>query len=125
MSHDHNDDVIPDSTYPPLDAPAEFKSQIPAPLLVGASPIESYMLEQMSILRQYNDWKVNALVETHAYVRRTNGRLIRAEEDIKGLKGDRKSVKVGWKVIGWIVGAIVTVASLAASIYEALHSGGG
>lgn len=120
MPH-HDDDIAPDSTYPPLLPPVEFKSQIPDHLLMGASDTDRYIMAQISILRQYNDWKVNALVETHSYVRKTNGRLIRAEEDIKDLKADRKSVKVGWKVITAIVGGVITVVTLAVSIYQALH----
>lgn len=120
MSHDH-DDVIPDSTYPALQPPVEFKSQIPDLLLVGASPTDRYMLEQMSILRQYNDWKVQALLGQDKQLRHTNGRLIRAEEDLKDLKSDRKSVKAGWKVITAIVGGVITVVTLAVTIYQALH----
>ncbi len=78
----------------------------------------------LSVSAQYNRWLVNALVETHSQVRRTNGRLIRAEDDIKDLKADRKSVKVGWKVLAWIGGAVVTVITTVAAIYEALHTGG-
>lgn len=124
MPNSH-EDVTPDSTYAQLVAPAEFKSQIPAYLLNGASDQDKHIMAELSIGSQYNKWLVNALVETHAQVRRTNGRLIRAEEDLKDLKGDRKSVKVGWKVIGWIAGAVVTLVTLIAAVYEALHAGGG
>lgn len=119
----HSDDVIPDSTYAALAAPEEFKSQIPEHLLVGTSPTDRYILDQISIMRQSNEWTVKALVSAHAQIRLTNGRLRGAEQDIKDLKGDKKSVKVGWRVIGWIAGAVVTLITLAASIYEALHSG--
>ncbi len=121
MSNNH-DDVTPDSTYAPLQPPTEFKSEIPTYLLKDASPQDQHIMEALSIGAQYNRWLVNALVETHSQVRRTNGRLIKAEEDIKHLKGEEKSVKVGWKVIGWIAGAIVTLVTVAASIYEALHA---
>ncbi len=120
MPHDH-DDVTPDSTYAQLIAPTEFRSQIPTHLLARASDEDKYIMSELSIGAQYNKWLVNALVETHAQVRRTNGRLIRAEEDIKGLKADRKSVKVGWKVITAIVGGTITLVTLAVTIYQALH----
>jgi hypothetical protein len=120
----HNDDVIPDSTYAQLQPPGEFKSEIPAYLLNGASDQDKHIMEALSVGAQYNRWLVNALVETHAQVRRTNGRLIRAEEDIKHLKGDEHSVKVGWKIVGWIAGSLVTIITLAAAVYEALHTGG-
>ncbi len=123
MSHNH-DDVTPDSTYAQLVAPTEFRSQIPTHLLARASDEDKYIMSELSIGAQYNRWLVNALVETHAQVRRTNGRLIRAEESIKALQGEEKTVKVGWKTVKWIVGAVVTVITVAAAIYEALHTGG-
>ncbi len=119
-----NDNVTPDSTYAQLVAPTEFKSKIPPHLLTTASDADKYIMGELSIGAQYNLWLVNALVETHAQVRKTNGRLIRAEEAIKDLKGEEKSVKVGWKTIKWIAGAVVTIITVAAAIYEALHTGG-
>lgn len=107
-----HDDVIPDSTYPPLEPPGEFKSQIPEHLLGQMSDTDRYMLEQMSILRQHNDWSTKAHLSIDRSVRLTNGRLRRAESDIADLKGDKHSVKVGWKVIAAIVGGIVTLAGL-------------
>lgn len=120
----HHDDVTPDSTYPQLIAPAEFKSQIPDYLLTGASAQDRHIMAELSIGAQYNKWLVNALVEAHGLVRRTNGRLIQAEEDIKDIKEARKSIKVGWKVVTFIVGGVVTVLGLMAAVYEALHTGG-
>lgn len=121
MNH-HDEDVIPDSTYPPLEPPAEFKSQIPEHLLEGSSQTDRYIMEQMSIMRQYNDWSVKALLSQDKNVRLTNGRLRRAEEDIKHLKGEENSVKVGWKVIATACGVVVTIVTLAISIYSAFHS---
>ncbi len=123
MPHSH-DDVIPDSTYPPLEAPAEFRSQIPSHLLVGSSQTDRYIMEQMSIMRQYSDWSVKALLSQDKNVRLTNGRLRGAEQDIKALQGEEKTVKVGWRTIKWIGGGVVTVITVAAAIYEALHTGG-
>ena len=120
MSH-HDEDVIPDSTYPPLEPPAEFKSQIPEHLLEGSNQTDRYIMEQMSIMRQYSDWSVKALLSQDKNVRLTNGRLRRAEEDIKYLKGEEKSVKVGWKLLVTIAGALITIVTTAALIYQALH----
>ena len=117
-----HDDVIPDSTYPALQAPAEFKSEIPDYLLADASPQDKHIMAALSVGAQYNRWLVNALVETHAQVRRTNGRLIRAEADIADLKGDKRSVKVGWKVIATIVGGVVTLTGLVIGALQLLHS---
>ncbi len=121
MPNSH-DDVTPDSTYAQLTAPAEFRSQIPSYLLNGASDQDKHIMAELSIGAQYNKWLVNALVETHAQVRRTNGRLIRAEEDIKDLKADRKTVKIGWKVITGIVGGIAGFVTFMVMVYQAFKS---
>ncbi len=123
MPHSH-DDVTPDSTYAQLIAPTEFRSQIPTHLLARASEEDKYIMSELSIGAQYNRWLVNALVETHSQVRRTNGRLIRAEENIKVLQGEEKSIKIGWRTVKWIAGAVVTLITVVAAIYEALHTGG-
>ena len=123
MSHS-NDDVIPDSTYPPLEAPAEFKSQVPEHLLLGASDTDKYIISQISIMRQYSDWSVKALLSQDKNVRLTNGRLRKAEQDIVGLQEDEKSAKIEWKTVAKIAGGVVTVLTLVALIYEALHTGG-
>lgn len=117
----HNEDVIPDSTYPQLVAPVEFKSQIPLHLLKEASDAETYIMGELSVGAQYNRWLVNALVEAHGLVRMTNGRLRRAEEDIKDLKADRKTVKIGWKVVSGIVGGVVAVVTFVIMVYQALR----
>ncbi len=119
MSH-HNEDVIPDSTYPPLEAPDEFQSQIPDYLLEGASKTDRYIMTQMSIMRQYSDWSVKALLSQDRNIRLTNGKVRRAEQDIKGLKDDRASLKVGWKVVAKITGVVVVVLTLIATIIQAI-----
>ncbi len=116
-----HDDVIPDSTYPPLEPPGEFKSQIPEHLLGQMSDTDRYMLEQMSILRQHNDWSTKAHIGLDRNVRMTNGRLRRAESDIANLKDDKRSVKVGWKVIAAVVGGIVTLTGLVIGILQLIH----
>lgn len=116
-----DDTTLPESTYPALTVP-EFRSQIPSHLLNGASAADHYILEQLSILTQSAEWSNRAHVSTMGSVRRTNGRLIRAEAEIKDLKADRKSVKVGWKVICAIAGIVVTVIGVATSLWQALKS---
>lgn len=116
-------DDTPDSTYAPLQPPPEFKSQIPEYLLADASPQDKHIMAELSIGAQCNRWLVNALVETHAQVRRTNGRLLRAEGDIKDLKGDTNTVKVGWKLVAKVTGMVVVAVTLLATVYQALRSG--
>ncbi len=117
MSHDH--DVVPDSTYPPLEPPGEFKSQIPEHLLKGASETDRYIMAQMSIMRQYSDWSVKALLSQSKDIRLTNGKVRRAGQDIEDLKADRKNVKIGWKVISGIVGGIAAVVTFVLMVYQA------
>ena len=119
MSH-HDEDVIPDSTYPPLEPPGDFKSQIPEHLLVDSSQTDRYIMEQMSIMRQYSDWSVHALLSQDKNLRLTNGKVRRAAQDIKDLQDDRASLTVGWKVIAKIVGVVVVVLTLAATIIQAI-----
>ncbi len=118
MSHDQK--TVPESSYPSLEHPT-FKSQIPEYLLRDATDADKHIMAQLSVLTQFSEWSTKAHISTMESVRKTNGRLIKAEDDIVTLKGDKKSVKVGWKVICFIGGAIVTVASTLAAIYEALH----
>ncbi len=120
MPHDPN--IVPESSYPPLEVP-QFRSQIPEHLLQGANASDHFILEQLSILTQSAEWSNRAHVSTMESVRKTNGRLIRAEDEIKSLKEDRKSIKVGWKVIVTIVSVTAGVLTLGATIYQAIKGG--
>lgn len=123
-SDSSDDSNIPSSSYPVLKPPGEMKSHIPSHLLVDASPQDQHIMHSLSISAQYNEWLVNALVETHGHVRRTNGRLLRAEADIVSLKDDRKTVVKGWKLIVAIAGVAAGVISFLITIYQALSGGG-
>lgn len=121
---DHSDDsVIPDSTYPILEPPGDFKSQIPEHLLVDASTADRYLMEQMSIMRQYMTWSVGAHLSADKNLRRTNGRLMKAEGNIAGLKEDRRFLKSGWKTLVIVGGVISGFASFLALIYQTLGGG--
>ena len=121
---DHSDDsVIPDSTYPILEPPGDFKSQIPEHLLVDASTADRYLMEQMSIMRQYVAWSVGAHLSNDKNLRLTNGRLRRAESNIDTLKDDKKSVISGWKAIVTVAGIISGLVSFLVLIYQALGGG--
>ncbi len=78
-------------------------------------------MTELSAGAQCNRWLVNALVETHAQVRRTNGRLIRAEEDIVNLKETNKTAKVEWRTLAKVGGLVVGAITLVATIYSALR----
>jgi len=53
-------------------------------------------------------------------VRETNGGLIRAKEDIRLLKEDKQTIRVGWKVIAAVVGGVGAILALGATIYSAV-----
>ena len=93
-----NDQDIPESTYPVLIKPT-FESQIPEPLLEGASPADRYIMEQLSKLSQFADWSVNAHLSTDSSVRKTNGRLIRAERNVADLQKAEDRVIWSWKTL--------------------------
>ena len=117
---------IPVSTYVPLEAP-KFESQIPEHLLSSASEHEKYILSQMSIFSQYVHWSSDALVKTHMEVRKTNGRLIRAENNISELQEDKRFLGRGWKFLVAAAGVIGGIISAIAWIIQTVVrlSGGG
>jgi hypothetical protein len=121
MSDDAKPAATPESSYPPLRPPGEFKSQIPEHLMVDASPQDRHIMDALSIGSQYDRWLVDALVATHSQVRTTNGRLIRAESEISDLKADRKTVLTGWKLLTAIAVGLAGVISFLITVYKALH----
>lgn len=92
----HSQDSADDSTYPILERP-DFKSSIPDHLLAGATPSDKYILEQISILSQSVPWLVEAAMTNNHLIRATNGRLLRAESNIKEYKEDKRAFTRGWK----------------------------
>jgi hypothetical protein len=117
MSHNSHPDVAPESTYPSLERP-EFRSQIPPHLLADASDAEKHIVEQLSILTQFAQWSTTAHISTMESVRKTNGRLIRAEENLKEIQDDKKLLKSGWKAVVVIGGVISGFASFIALIWQ-------
>ena len=87
----------------------------------GSSQTDRYIMEQMSIMRQYSDWSVKALLTQDKNVRLTNGRLRRAEEDLRHIKGEEQTVKIGWRTIAKVVGAIISFITFVAIVYQAFH----
>ena len=70
--------TLPESTYPPLEKPV-LTSDIPEMLYKNSSEAEKYILNQLSINKQFIAWSIEAQLSTHAAVRRTNGRVIALE----------------------------------------------
>ncbi len=81
------------------------------------------MMSQLSIMTQYIDWSVHAHIATNQQVRKTNGRLLVAEEDIDELQDDKRSIVRGWRFMVGVGGAIAGIVSFLVLIYQALHGG--
>lgn len=77
----------PLSKYPALEKP-QFKPMIPAFLTENASDQDKFIIESLSTLSQYVEWSVNTQLLVHDQVRRTNGRLMKAEEQIVDSQAD-------------------------------------
>ncbi len=112
-------DTIPESSYPPLEKP-EFKSQIPAHLLAEASPAERHIISELSTLSQFAQWSIGAHLSTDSQVRRTNGRLIKAETNIETLKEDKKTVLTSWKTIAALVTGAAGLIAFLITVYQAM-----
>ncbi len=121
---DNDDSPTHTSAYEPLLPPEEPKSQIPAHLLVDATPQDQHIMHALSIGAQYDQWLVQALVKTHLQVRTTNGKLLRAEADIVSLKDDRRSIVRGWRFIVAVAAGLSGLISFLVMVYQALAGSG-
>ena len=76
------------SSYPPLKVPdGGWKSAIPEHLLADADPATKWIMEEMSKNSQAIEWACHGLVDTNEQVRKTNGRLLKAEAELTEAKG--------------------------------------
>lgn len=121
MATDTAANVIPDSTYPALQLPKEPQSQIPPYLLEGASPADKYIMEQISILRQHNEWAVNAAMTHDLNIRTTNGRLRKAEAEIGELGDSRRSIVRGWRFLLAVAAGLSGLISFIVMLYQAAN----
>jgi hypothetical protein len=99
---------VPESTYPELKEPI-FTSDIPPMLLEQSTPSERYILEQLSIVKQFIPWSVDAAMLTHSAVRRTNGRVISLEQSREKVKNVLKS---WYGIAGGIIALIGGIAGI-------------
>ena len=121
MSPDSSHEQLPESSYPELVKP-EFKSQIPEHLLANASPAEKHMMAQLSRLASFADWSVEAHLSTNGAVRRTNGRLLKAEAKLEDIELDKKVLNKSWKMIVAVGGGAAGLVSAVVAIYQAFKS---
>jgi len=124
-SHDEMDDS---SSYPPLVRPV-LHDNIPPRLLNGIVAQSQYILKQLSIINQQNEWLIEASVNTNTQVRQTNGRLLKLEEWRKPLDDKKILDKVTWldrlfnfwTVLAVLVGTFGTLAGFIFTILHAYH----
>jgi hypothetical protein len=109
-----NETTLPESTYPPLEKPV-LTSDIPEMLYKNSSEAEKYILNQLSINKQFIAWSIEAQLSTHAAVRRTNGRVIALES----WKDKITSIVSSW----WgLCGAILTLIGGIAGVVQIVES---
>ncbi len=107
-------------SYPRLHHPGEMRSQIPEHLLQDTSKAQRFIMEQLDINRQSNEWLVRASLTHNANILHTNGRLLKAEATISELKDDKKTLLSGWKLLVALVIGVSGFISAAWTIYKAL-----
>lgn len=126
--------------YPELDKP-EFKSSIPPHLLNNTDDQTKYVLKQLDMINQQNEWLIRAAVDTNEQVRHTNGRLKSIEKWKETLEEKHitekldmmdtfkdtefvevikivKTLKSFWVVFGGIIGFLAILGSAILSILK-------
>ena len=76
------------SSYPELEKPL-FHDNIPAHLLVNIDEESRYVIQQLSLISQQNEWLIRAAIDTNEQVRHTNGR-VKGLESWKSKLQDKK-----------------------------------
>lgn len=121
---DSNITISPSESYPPLEPPPDFKSQIPEHLMVDTTPADRFLMEQISIMRQHMDWSVKAHLSQDRQLRYTNGKVRRHETDIAILKDDKRSFLRGWRALLAVSGFFAGIVSFLALVYQTFWSKG-
>ena len=78
-SRPDSDEITDRSSYPELKKPI-FHDNIPSHLLAGIDDQSRYIIQQLSMISQQNEWLISAAIDTNAQVRHTNGRVLGLEE---------------------------------------------
>ena len=80
------------------------------------------MMAQLSRLASFADWSVEAHLSTNGAVRRTNGRLLKAEAKLEDIELDKKVLNKSWKMIVAVGGGAAGLVSAVVAIYQAFKS---
>lgn len=76
-----------------------FASNIPPHLLDGADDQTRWLMNEMSKNSQGIEWTCHGLLDTNRQVRRTNGRLLKAEAEITDLSSKMESLETQAKAM--------------------------
>jgi hypothetical protein len=74
INEDESDNISHKSNYPELEKPS-FHDNIPSHLLVNIDEKDRYVIQQLSMISQQNEWLIRAAIDTNEQVRHTNGRV--------------------------------------------------
>lgn len=92
MPHNHNSED--DSDIPEVKMPENgFQSDLPVSLLKDCTPKDRYLYEKLGEMEHFIKWSAPIMVNTNLQVRKTNGRVNKAEENIIQLQEDSAKVK--------------------------------
>lgn len=98
-----------------LDVP-KFKAQIPEYMLDGMDNHNKFLLEQISIMKQQNEWQTDMVYKIYNYTKTINGKVIELEHFRQRLNmeleldekwNERQQETAKWK--RWVVIAFVTL----------------
>ena len=105
------------SSIPPLKK-QEFKSTIPEYYLADSTEEMKYIMEKMSILTQSADWMQDVLVDINTQVRKTNGRVTNAEDELSSLNKWRDVIMSNKTLLVFLFGMLMAFGSFSVSLYS-------
>lgn len=96
-----------ESPYPELEKPA-FQTSIPSHLIKDVDPQTKFVLIQLDMINQQNQWLIKSAIDTNHQVRHTNGRLRDLEDwrdSIRSLDVEKRLRVVGILSNAWVAGS--------------------
>lgn len=107
--------------------PPEFKSNVPEVLINGLSDVDRYVVEQLSILNQKNDWQTSKIAEQAIVLKevakqtqKTNGRVTQLEDKSqnfdKRLSEDKEVIDTAKKIVKMLSNKYILIAILASFV---------
>lgn len=118
-----SDEKATDSIYPPLVRPT-FHSAVPKHLIEQMEEKDRYMVSQMSIMEQQNEWIISAVVECNRSIRELDigMRSSRAQLELRLQTAEQwqRMVMSKWAVVVVLAGILgmMFLQPIARSVYE-------